>query len=416
MSAPGERDGVLVLGGGQAGFQTVASLRERGYSGPVTLVADDDRLPYQRPPLSKAYLDAPMTMTQLAFRPSDYFDRHAIVRRRGRATQLDRSRRVAVLDDGEQISYDHVVIATGCRPRRLDVPGDQLDGVHHLKDLVDAECLTAGLARCQRLVVVGAGFIGLEVAAAARKRGLDVTVLEVTDRAMGRAVSHAMGDYFIGQHRDAGTRIRLGTGVDALIDDGSGRVAGVLTTHGDEVPADLVVVGVGANPNTELAEHAGLRVDGGVVVDELLVSVDDPAVSAVGDCCRFVEARTGAPVRLESVQNAVEQARCVAGRIAGAPAPYTAVPWFWTEQLGRKLQIAGLTAGHDHTEVVGSMDGRAFSVLCFAGERLLGVESVNSPADHLAARRLLAAGGAALDAVTPSLARTSGFSLRQAAP
>ena len=404
---------VVVVGGGQAGFQTVASLRDDGYEGAVTLVGDSS-LPYQRPPLSKAYLEAPVSIEQLHYRPQDFYDRHRINIAVGPVTSIERRSRTVELAGGEGIGYDDLVLATGCRVRRIDVPGGHLRGVHYLRDHADAERLVEHLQGAARVVVVGAGFIGLEVAAGARKRGAEVTVVEYAARAMGRAVSAFMGDYFVERHRDAGTRVLLNTGVVRFHDDGAGSVAGVTIDGGEEIAADLVVVGVGVQPNSELAGAAGLTVDNGIVVDPLLRSIDDPAVSAVGDCSRFIDAASGQSLRLESVQNAVDQARFVARRITGKAdgSAYRTVPWFWTDQLGLKLQIAGLTAGHDSYELAGDPASGSFSVLCFAKGRLVGVESVNRPADHLAARKLLAASALSLSNLTPETVRRPGFTLR----
>lgn len=403
---------VVVVGGGQAGFQTAASLRDDGYDGELMLIGDG-QLPYQRPPLSKAFLQSPMALQQLHYRPQDFYDRHSIRVRTGPATSVDRVRRVVELESGERVGYKHLVLATGCRVRRADVPGEQLGGVHYLRDHADAERLYEHLRRARAVVVIGAGFIGLEVAAGARKHGADVTVVEFTSKAMGRAVSTFTGDYFVERHRAAGTRVLLSTGVRSLHDDGSGHVAGLTTTSDEQIQADLVVVGVGVQPNTELAEAAGLMVQDGIVVDDHLRSVDDPAISAVGDCSRFPADASGRSVRLESVQNAVDQARCVAQRITGRPHPYRAVPWFWTDQLGLKLQIAGLTTGHDRLEVTGDLEAGSFSVFCFAGERLLGAESVNRPADHLSARRLLKGETPHLAALRPATVGAPQFDLRE---
>lgn len=402
---------IVVVGGGQAGFQSVASLRDGGYDGELVLVTNGS-LPYQRPPLSKAFLHTPMAMEQLHYRPQDFYDRHAIRVSAGRVATIDRPDQTVHLESGDRIPYTHVVLATGCRVRRLGVPGEELDGVHYLRDHGDAERLLEHLRRARDVVVIGGGFIGLEVAAGARKRGAEVTVLEAGAQVMGRAVSTVTGDYFLASHRSAGTRILLGTGARLVRDDGNGQVAGVVTTRDEQIRADLVVVGVGVQPNTELAETAGLTVRDGVVVDDYLRSVDDEAVSAVGDCSRFRDFATGRSVRLESVQNAVDQARCVASRLTGRPVPYRAVPWFWTDQLGLKLQIAGLTTGYDHLEVTGDPAGGSYSVYCFLDDRLLGVESVNRASDHLSARRLLGAETPQLAALTPATVAAPDFALR----
>lgn len=402
---------VVVVGGGQAGFQTAASLRDDGYGGEVVLVGDG-HLPYQRPPLSKAFLQSPLALKQLHYRPQDFYDRHSISVRTGPATSLDRAHHTVELESGERLRYEHLVLATGCRVRRAGVPGEGLGGVHYLRDHADAERLFEHLRRARDVAVIGAGFIGLEVAAGARKHGAEVTVLEFSPKAMGRAVSNFTGDYFVERHRAAGTRVILSTGARHLRDDGSGNVASITTTQDEQIRADLVVVGVGVQPNTELAETAGLTVRNGIVVDDHLRSVDDPAISAVGDCSRFPDDASGQSVRLESVQNAVDQARCVAKRLTGHPDPYRAVPWFWTDQLGLKLQIAGLTTGHDHLEVTGDPAAGSFSVFCFAGDRLLGVESVNRPADHMSARRLLKGDTPQLAALRPVTVGAPDFALR----
>lgn len=402
---------VVIAGGGQAGFQTGASLREQGYDGRVVLVTDDD-LPYQRPPLSKAYLTGSMTAGQLQFRPRDFFHRHRIELVTGTVTALDRAGRTVRVNGSRALDYEHLVLATGCRARGLGVPGERLRGVHVLRSVADAQRLHEQLSTARRVVIVGAGFIGLEVAAAARKRSLDVTVLEYAERAMGRAVSRPTADFLVARHEAGGTRVLLGTGVERLIGDRDDRVTAVVTSQQQELPADLVVVGVGVLPNVEVAATSGLTVNDGIVVDHQLRSVDDPSVSAIGDCSRF---RLGTPdqsVRLESVQNAVDQARCVARRLTGQPETYRRVPWFWTEQLGLKVQMAGLTAGHDRTVLVGAPDDDAFSVYCFAGDQLLGVESVNRPAEHIAARRLLAS-PQHLATVEPTAVRARGFSLQE---
>jgi 3-phenylpropionate/trans-cinnamate dioxygenase ferredoxin reductase subunit len=278
----------------------------------------------------------------------------------------------------------------------LPVPGADLAGVLALRTLADADRLRRYLGDCRRLVVIGAGFIGFEVAAAARKRGVDVTVVEALPRAMTRAVSPVVSDYLTGLQRRNGARVLLGHGVRAV--SGDGTVRGVQLTDARVLPADAVVAGIGVTPNVALAADAGLEVNDGVVVDRFL-RTGDPAISAIGDCARFPRASDGQLVRLESVQNAVDQARSVAADICGAPAAYTAVPWFWSDQYASKLQIAGVTQPHDRTVVEGDPAQDRFSVFCYAGDRLLGVESVNRPVDFVTVRRQLAAADAAATAL-----------------
>jgi 3-phenylpropionate/trans-cinnamate dioxygenase ferredoxin reductase subunit len=287
-------------------------------------------------------------------------------------------------------------MATGARHRRLSVPGATQDGVFSVRTLAEARALKPRLAAARRLVVIGAGFIGLEIAAVAIAAGTQVDVVEATSQPLGRALTSAMSQRLTEAHRAAGVRFHLGAMVTRIL--GDGQATAVQITAAEALPvdlaADLVVVGIGILPNTGLAEGAGLAVANGIVVDQWLAT-SDPAISAIGDCAAYPSRFaapffTGGLVRLESVQNAVDQARCVAARLLGKPAPYQAVPWFWSDQGKLSLQIAGLTAGCDRTVFRGDPDGIAFSVFCFGGDRLLGVESLNRPADHMAARRLLA--------------------------
>jgi 3-phenylpropionate/trans-cinnamate dioxygenase ferredoxin reductase subunit len=402
---------VLVLGTGQAGFQVAASLREEKFDGRVVLVGDEPGPPYQRPPLSKAYLTGKADADAVRLRPDRFFAEHRLELRAGeRAARIDRAGRRVVLASGDALPYDHLVLALGARNRALPVPGADLDGVVQLRTLGDAEGLRRRLDAAREAVVVGAGFIGLEFAAVAAARGVPVTVVEAADRPMARSLSAAMSAFFRGAHERQGVRFVFGATVVRVLGDGGGRAAGVETADGRRFPADLVLVGIGVVPNAELAAEAGLAVADGVVVDERLAT-SDPAVSAIGDCarhpCRFAAAGAG-PVRIESVQNAVDQARCVAARIAGRAAPYGAVPWFWSDQGALKLQIAGLAAPHERAVARGDPARGAFSVFCFRGGRLAGVESVNRPLDHVLARKLLANG----TDLAPEQAADPGFDLK----
>ncbi|PBC44835.1 pyridine nucleotide-disulfide oxidoreductase [Rhodococcus sp. ACS1] len=382
-------DRIVIIGSGQAGFEAAVSLRSHGFSGTITLVGDEPGVPYQRPPLSKAYLHSDPDRQSLALRPAQYFDDHRITLACGKpVVRIDRDAQRVELIDATAIEYDHLILATGARNRLLPVPGANLPGVHYLRTAGEAESLTSSMASCSSLVVIGAGFIGLEVAAAARKKGLDVTVVEAMDRPMARALSPVMSDYFSTAHTEHGAHMRLSTGVKTII-AADGRAAGVTTASGDVIRADAVVVGIGVVPNIEIAALAGLPVDNGIVVDEYLRTPDEN-ISAIGDCAAYPIPGTAGLVRLESVQNAVDQARCLAAQLTGTSTTYRSVPWFWSEQYESKLQMAGLTAGADTHVVRGSVDSGAFSIFCFLGTRLLGVESVNKPRDHMAARKILA--------------------------
>ncbi|MFF7309121.1 FAD-dependent oxidoreductase [Streptomyces sp. NPDC008137] len=402
--------GVVVVGAGQAGVQLAAALREAGLAGPLTLVGEETELPYHRPPLSKEYLAGKVSRDDVVLRGESFYEDRDIDLLAGRcARAVDRSRRTVTLDDGSVLPYDHLVLATGTRPRPLRIPGNDLDGVLNLRTRADAQELRERLASARRVVVIGAGFIGLEFAAACQAAGLCPVVLDIADQVMGRAVSGPTASFFEDRHGMRGSRFLMGCGPAELL-GGNGRVVGVRTTDGVTVPADLVVTGIGVLPNTELASTAGLATDNGIAVDEYLATAD-PYVSAIGDCASFPAPHGSGRIRLESVQNASDQARCLAARLTGAAHPYEAPPWFWSYQGDLRLQIAGLSSGHDRTVVCGERQAGKFSVFCFRGSTLVAVESVNRPADHMAARRLLADG---LD-LTPDEVAASGFSLRDRA-
>ncbi|MEV0321056.1 NAD(P)/FAD-dependent oxidoreductase [Streptomyces sp. NPDC050658] len=399
---------VVIVGAGQGGYQTAATLRERGYRGRVTLISAEDALPYERPPLSKAYLKGAASATgdeQLWLRPAAYYVRHGIDLVAGTVTEIDRAGRTVRLADGAAYDYGHLVLATGARPRTLAVPGAGLRGVHTLRTARDAAALRASLAAARHAVVVGAGFIGLEFAAVARESGREVTVVEALDRPLARAVGARTAEHFTRLHQKAGTRLLFGGAVAAVRGDRKGAVAAVELVDGSELPADLILLGLGVTPRAELAAAAGLPVAGGITVDSRLLTAD-PCVSAIGDCAAFPLARSGKRLRLESVQNAAGHARLVADRLTGAPRDYDELPWFWSVQFSTTVQIAGVGEGHDAEVVLGD-DPDAFSVLLFQGERLRAVESVNRPRDHIAARRLLGRGAA----LTPAEAAAPGFTL-----
>ena len=379
---------VIIVGAGQAGFQAAASLRDEKFVGRILLIGDEPHLPYQRPPLSKAALESGAQAIGLSLRPSKFFDDRMIeVRSNESVSKIDRSDQLVTLRSGETLRYDHLVLATGTRNRLLQVPGADLDGVCYLRTAADAEVLRAKLEHAKHLVVIGAGFIGLEVAAVARKRGIATTVLDIASRPMARAVSSLMSDYFHGLHAKSGAKIHMNADV-AAIDGVDGKVTRIQLGIGARLAADLVLVGIGVVPNAELAASAGLLVDNGIVVDEFLTT-GDPNISAIGDCAAFPAGADGMLTRLESVQNAVDQGRVLAAKLVGRQMRYASVPWFWSDQGDVKLQIVGLAAGHDEVLVSGEIDDGCFSVFCFRRKNLVAIESVNRPADHMAGRRLL---------------------------
>lgn len=384
--------GIVIIGTGEAGVGTAVALRAKGYSGGITLVGDEPHLPYRRPPLSKEFLKPSAVPETLMLRPDAFFASNQITLQTGvRARSIDRDKRQVVLDTGEILPYEHLVLATGARNNVLPVPGSDLAGVFGLRTLDESSQLRERLVEGGSIAIIGAGFIGLEMAAAARDAGMQVHVIEMAGRVMGRAVSTEISTFFAEAHVAAGTQILFGAQVAALRGEGSA-VTDVLLSDGQVIPATTIVVGIGVTPNVELAEEAGLLTDNGIVVDEFL-STADSAISAIGDCVRFPSIHTGSLLRVESVQNANDQAKAVAARIvSGEKVRYESLPWFWSYQGALRLQIAGITTGYDSTVVSGDRAAGAFSVYCFRQGRLLGVESVNKAGDHVAARRILERG------------------------
>jgi 3-phenylpropionate/trans-cinnamate dioxygenase ferredoxin reductase subunit len=399
---------VLIVGAGHAGFQVAASLRQLGYKDRIAIINDEAHLPYQRPPLSKAYLKGAGGPDTLMFRPQKFYDEQAIELISDHTVAIDRTARKLKLASGAALDYGHLVLATGARNRLLDIPNARLPNVRYLRILDDSEDLRARLASCKHVVVIGAGFIGLEFAATARFKGLEVDVLELANRVMARAVTAEISDYFQKRHAEAGVRIHLGVMATAIEADGD-VITGVSLSDGRHIPADLVVVGVGVLPNVELAAEAGLPTASGIIVNAHLLT-SDPDISAIGDCALFASPRFGGSLRLESVQNATDHARCVAARLTGDDKPYDGQPWFWSDQGDDKLQIAGLTTGYDQVVLRGDPAQKAFSAFCYKQGKLVGIESVNRAGDHMFGRRFLG-----LDRVLPpESAADAGFDLKKA--
>lgn len=403
MSGP-----VIIIGAGHGGYQVAASLRQAGFAERICLINDEAHLPYQRPPLSKAYIKGSAGPESLMFRPEKFYHDQTIELIAGRAVSIDRAGRKVLLASGETLPYGHLVLATGARNRLLDLPNANLADVKYLRILDDSEALRQIMPSKTRVVVIGAGFIGLEFAATARIKGLEVDVLELAPRVMARAVTAEVSEYFQARHREAGIRIHLGVQATSIEAEG-GKVTGVSLSDGRHLPADLVVVGVGVLPNIELAAEAGLPVAAGIIVDEYLATAD-PNISAIGDCALFASPRFGGSWRLESVQNATDHARCVAARLTGDKKAYDSHPWFWSDQGDDKLQIAGLTTGYDRVVLRGDPAKKAFSAFCYKGDKLLGIESVNRAGDHMFGRRLQA-----MDrSITPEQAADESFDLKSA--
>ena len=399
---------VVIIGGGQAGYQTAASLRQQGFTGKVTIVNNEPGLPYQRPPLSKGYLLGTLSAQHLLHRNEKWYAGQDVEVLAGHAVEIDRDGKRVVLEDGSALAYDHLVLATGAHNRKLPAPGADLAGVFGMKTQADADAVSERVRAAKNVVVVGAGFIGLEFASVAAKLGAKVHVLELADRPMARALSVPTSQRFRAAHEGWGVTFDFGLGLDR-IEGEDGEVRRVIASDGRVLEADLVVYGIGVIPNTVLAEEAGLEISNGILVDGLL-QTSDPAFAAVGEAVNFPCVHLdSAPSRLESVQNAADQARALAARLMGKPADYIALPWFWSDQGDLKLQIAGMSNGYDNTVELEVADEKQMIVLCFRGDELLAIETVNRPGEHMIARRILA-GEAAL---TPEVAGAAGFNLKE---
>lgn len=383
--------GVVIAGAGQAGFQVAASLRSKGYEDAITLIGDEPWLPYQRPPLSKAFMAGKQDIDSTTLRPESYYQDHSIDLLRGeRVAAIDTATNRVRLASGSAISYQALVLATGARNRSLPVEGAELDGVCYLRTRDEALAISERLEAAANLLVIGGGFIGLELAATAALLGKQVVVVEAQSRLMSRSVAPIMSDYFRELHLRHEVKFALGVTTREIVARGS-RVSEVVLADGTIYPADLVVVGIGVLPNTELASAAGLACANGIAVDEYLrTSVEN--ICAIGDCAQHPNRFAGGLARLESVQNAVDQAHCVAAAITGDQRPYDAVPWFWTDQFDAKLQMVGLSQGYDAVVTRGLPESNKFSLYYFRENRLIAIDSINRPADHMAGRKLLAAG------------------------
>jgi 3-phenylpropionate/trans-cinnamate dioxygenase ferredoxin reductase subunit len=377
--------GVVVIGGGHAGVQAAAALRSGGYQGPVTIVTAEPFVPYQRPPLSKEVLEEEVDAASLALRTHDFFIDHRIAMLRGQAIKIDRPRQRVQITGGRWLGYDHLVLATGASPRRITIPGVSLAGVHELRTLSDALALRHALERARRVVVLGGGFIGMEVVSSAVKRGLEVALLEQGERVLGRAVTPPVSAAVAAHHRAEGVRLLLGEQAARVVGR-NGHAVGVQTVGGGGLRADLVIIAVGSIAEDALARRAGLDTENGVLVDERLLT-SDPRISAIGDCASVRDAVTGISRRVESIQNATDQGTYVAARVLGDVSPYRALSSFWSNQGALKLQMVRRVPGHDRLVVRQADSG--FSVICLQDGLLAGVESVNDVPTQMAARRLL---------------------------
>jgi 3-phenylpropionate/trans-cinnamate dioxygenase ferredoxin reductase subunit len=379
---------LLIIGAGQAAAQAIFSLRAAGFAGRMVLVGEEPHLPYQRPPLSKKYLAGEWGLDRVLLKADAFYTELRVEVRLGqRAAAIDRKAGRVLLTGGESLAYDKLLIATGARPRTLDCLGAALEGVHLFRTLADVDAVRPALKAGARMAVIGGGYIGLEVAAVARGLGLSVTIIEMAERCLNRVVAPQVSAFFEGVHRAAGVEILPGERV-AACEGTKGKLERIVCTSGRAVGADIAVVGIGVLPNQEIAAAAGLACDNGIQVDEFALT-GDPAIAAAGDCANFPSALYERRVRLESVQNAIEQAKAAAGALAGKPAVYDQVPWFWSDQYDLKLQIAGLNQGYDRVVIRGRPEERRFAAFYLKAGRLIAVDAVNAPAEYMVCLRQL---------------------------
>jgi NAD(P)H-nitrite reductase len=381
--------GIVIIGAGHGGTQLAVSLREEGYEGPITVISVDPDHPYHKPPLSKSFMKTPDAALQPLRAPQVFVDQDIDLRLGVRVEASDRASKRLTLSDGTICPYDKLVFATGTEARRLSVPGADLKGVFTLRTAEDARALRTALPEAAQVVVIGGGFIGLEAAAMLAGRGLSVSVVELAPRLLGRAASAEIASEVETILTGMGVQVRTGTELCDIV-GGQGQVTGVRIAD-ETLPADLVIVGIGALPVDDLARAAGLEIDNGIAVNAVLQS-SDPEIYALGDCASFPDPESGERRRLESVQNATDQARALAKTLAGRVTPYAAVPWFWSDIGAMKLQIAGLLQGAENSIESRTPEGRLKSVYHLKAGRLVAVETINSAGEHMLARQMLAAG------------------------
>ena len=381
---------VVIAGAGHAAGQTIVSLRQGGFEGRIVLVGEEPYLPYQRPPLSKKFLAGEVDAPRLLLRQEKFYDEHNVdVRLNTRVTAVEPGKRAVRLSTGDELAYDKLILATGSRPRKVDLPGSRLDGIHYLRTIEDVDRIRDQFRPGSALVVVGAGYIGLEVAAVAITHGLKVTVVELADIVMARVEAPPLSEFMAKVHRSAGVDIRCTTGIRSF--SGNTRLQGVVCSDGVEIPADLAIIGVGVLPNAELAEAAGFVCDNGIMVDEYC-RTSDPDVLAIGDCTNHPNSLVGRRLRLESVHNAQEQAKTAANTILGRLEPYAQVPWFWSDQYDLKLQIAGFSRRTEQAVVRGDPETRSFAIFFLDEGRLTSVYAINSPREFMLSKKLIAQG------------------------
>ncbi len=383
----GNTGNVVIIGASHAAAEAISTLRRAGWPGQITLIGDELELPYQRPPLSKAYFKGELEFAKLLLKNEAFYDKAQVNVLLGkRATKLDRQQQSVMLDNGESVFYSHLILATGTRARHLPVAGHDLPQIKVLRTRADVDDIKSALPQGGKLLIVGAGYIGLEVAASAIKNNIDVTVLEAQERVLSRVTGEHVSGFFQKRHAKEGVDIRLGASLQSFVNQGAKAYAKLGT--GEDIPFDCAIVGIGVVPNVELAQDAGLACDNGILVDEY-ARTNDANIFAVGDCANHFSALYRNRIRLESVPNAVAQAKTAALFICGKPQPYNQLPWFWSDQYDIKLQTAGLLSGYDRSEIQGDPDEAKFTVSYYKQDKLIALDAINAPAEFMKAKKAI---------------------------
>lgn len=378
---------IVIIGAGQCGLKAVETLRQNGYDGALVLIGDETQPPYQRPPLSKAYLKGELEEDRLYLKADSFYEDNNVATKFGMtATSINRDEKSVSLSNGEMVEYDKLLISTGTVARQIPLKGADLDGVHTLRTIDDVKRLSAAISPDMKIGIIGAGYIGLEVAASLRGRGNDVTVIEAAPRVLARVMPEEMSAFFQSLHEGHGVNFHIGKGTKSI--EGDGKVEKIVLDDGSEIPCDIVLLSVGASPVIGIAEAADLKIDNGIFVNEL-AQTSDADIYAAGDCASFFSKRYDRIIRLESVQNAIDQGKVAAQAMLGQEISYNPLPWFWSDQYDVKLQIAGLSQGFDRLEIEGDMSENSFTVTYIKDEKPICVDAVNQPRAHMMARRSL---------------------------
>ena len=381
-------ENLLIIGAGQSAIQCISTLKKEGYSGSITLVGEEEHLPYQRPPLSKGFLEDSISKERLYFKKLEFFTENKVQLYLGlSAEKLEIDNQKVYLSDNSELEFDKLVFATGSRVRYLDFPGSELKSIFYLRDLDDAEAIKKDLETSDNIVIIGAGYIGLEAAAIAAKKNKIVTIIEMADRVMNRTVDPQISEYYLNLHQSYGVKFHFNTSLETInkVSDS----LEVVCSDGTKVKADSVLIGAGVVPNIELAEEAGIYCDNGIIVDEF-GQTNFKNIYACGDCTNHPNKILNKNLRLESVHNAMEQAKTVASSVMNNPMEYSQVPWFWSDQYDHKLQIVGLSGDHDLVTMRGNTNDAKFMLFYTKNEELIAVDAINNPKEFLISRKLVA--------------------------